>query len=615
MSASACDYRSIRDYAIIGDGHTAALVSVDGSVDWCCWPQFDSPAVFCRLLDATKGGWFRVGPAGRHSSLRSYSGLTNVLTTTYESDEGTFRVTDFMPIERHPARRKGRDLQPSGRILRRIEGLSGRSRVEVAFRPTMDYGRAPAQFELHPLGVVARANREVLSLSCPAQFHIDEGGVARAEIEIAQGERTSIALLYDAEAPAAERAAKRLEADLKTTLHFWEKWLGSCIYEGPYADAVHRSALALKLLIFSPTGALIAAPTTSLPEEIGGGRNWDYRFTWLRDSALTLHALETIGYYDEAINFFEWLESLNLHNRGKLQIMYTIDGDADLPERDLNHLDGYCGSRPVRIGNAASNHVQLDIYGEVLDAAYISFRRMGRHLRQETWAMLRELANQAANRWQEDDRGIWEWRGDPRPFLHSKVMCWTTLDRAIRLATTFHLAADLNFWERQAVEIRRAILERGFNPEIGAFTQAFGSSTLDSSALAIPRVGFLPADDPRVISTVDKVRDQLSDNGLLYRYLNDDGLPGREGAFTLCTFWLVDALAGQGRISRAREVFERVVRHANDVGLLSEEIDPSSGQLLGNYPQGFTHLGLIRSAANIGAAEAVSRGARARHGV
>ncbi|MET0625024.1 MAG: glycoside hydrolase family 15 protein [Pyrinomonadaceae bacterium] len=601
-------YRPIRDYALIGDAHTAALVATDGSIDWCCWPHFDSPAVFCRLLDAARGGFFQVRPAREFKATRSYHGPTAVLATTFETDEGRVRLTDFMPVERLSRDgRRGEDIGSSRSVLRLIEGLGGSLEVEVGFRPTFDYARARADIALGEGGAVARSGGEALVLSCPAALRLDDSGAARGRFRVSRGERVWLSLSYH-DAAAHEDLKPRPadgEQQLKQTLEYWERWWCDCRYEGPYRDLVRRSALTLKLLTFEPTGALVAAPTTSLPEELGGVRNWDYRYTWLRDSSLTIYALQLLGYHEEAADFFGWLDRLCITCRDhRLQIMYTIDGGSHLPETTLDHLEGYRGSRPVRIGNAAFGQKQLDVYGEVLDAAHLYHERTRQPVRPDWWDELSFMADETVRQWRDPDYGIWEVRGGPRHFLHSKLMCWVALDRAVRLAASLKENHDASRWAAARDRVRRAILEEGYDAEAGAFTQAFGEKALDASALTIPLTGFLPATDPRVRSTVERIRERLTSGGLVHRYLNEDGLPGGEATFAMCSFWLADNFALQGRRDEARELFERVAGYASDTGLFAEEIDASSGELLGNYPQGFTHLALIRSALHIAKCEA-----------
>lgn len=600
-------YRPIRDYALIGDAHTAALVSTDGSVDWCCWPRFDSPAVFCRLLDAGKGGWFQIRPAGGYEVSRRYAGPTAVLETTFKADGGRFRLTDFMPVERLTESHRGEDIGAGYGILRLLEGLAGSVEVELAFRPTFDCALAQTRIDVREGGAVAHAGRESLTLSCPCPLALDAEGVARGRLRLEEGQRVWVTLCYRDDASAGDAPPPRPDCDalLERTLKYWSEWWADCRYEGPYRDLVRRSALTLKLLTYEPTGALVAAPTTSLPEEVGGVRNWDYRYTWIRDSALTIYALQLLGYEEEAADFFGWLDKLCITCRGnRLQIMYGIDGESHLPERALEHLEGYRGSRPVRVGNAAFGQKQLDVYGEVLDAAHLYHERTGRPVRAECWDELSFMADETARRWRETDYGIWEVRGGPRHFLHSKLMCWVALDRAARLASQLGAGEDAARWGRTREEIRRAILEEGYDEGVGAFTQSFGSRSLDAATLVIPLTGFLPATDPRVVSTAERIRERLTSNGLVYRYMNEDGLPGGEATFAMCSFWLADNFALQGRCGEARELFERVAGYASDTGLLAEEIDPSSGELLGNYPQGFTHLALIRTALNIAKSEA-----------
>jgi alpha,alpha-trehalase len=598
-------YRPIGDYALIGDAHTAALVSRDGSIDWCCWPRFDSPAVFCRLLDARRGGWFRVGPIGRHSASRAYVDSTNVLTTTFETDSGRFRLTDFMPVERLTEGHRGEDIAAGCRVLRLVEGLAGEPEVEVAFRPTFDFALAETTVAPHEHGALAHAGKEALALCCPAELKPDDAGALRGTLRVRPGERVWLSLVYTDAGPEALKVAPvNYDDELKRTLGYWREWGDACRYEGPYAELVRRSALTLKMLTYEPTGALVAAPTTSLPERVGGVRNWDYRYTWLRDSSLILYALQLLGYEEEATDFFGWLDRLCVTCRGKLQIMYTIDGKSEVTERTLDHLEGYRGSRPVRVGNAAFEQKQLDIYGEVIDAVYLYHERTNRPVRREWWDEVKFMADQTIEGWREPDYGIWEVRGGPRQFLYSKLMCWVALDRAVRLAEQAGMGGDARRWKKAREEVRRAILAEGYDERLGAFTQSLGEPHLDASALVIPLTGFLPARDPRVRSTVERVRERLTADGLVYRYLNEDGLPGDEATFALCSFWLVDNLSMQGRGDEARELFERIVGYANDLGLLAEEIDPATGELLGNYPQGFSHLALIRSALNISKCEA-----------
>ena len=540
------------------------------------------------------------------------------------------RVTDFMPVHSRSAdgaSSEGRheDVASAHRILRLVEGLDGEVEMAVEFRPTFDFARGPTEVVPCEWGAYAASAHDSMMFYAPVPLRLDSRGAAVGRRRVRAGERLWFTLDYrsvgaprdlpsdvppgvppSATQPPNVGSFPDPDAELRRTLDYWARWSARCTYEGPYHALVRRSALVLKLLTFQPTGAVVAAPTTSLPEEIGGVRNWDYRFTWLRDASLILYALQSIGYHAEADDFFEWLEALCLRCGGGLQIMYTIDGDPHLPESTLDHLEGYRGSRPVRVGNAAAGQTQLDVYGEVLDAAHLHIEAMRRPLRPETWAVLRYFADRAAARWREPDQGIWEVRGGPRHFLYSKLLCWVALDRALKIAERAELPADLERWRRAREEIRQAILIEGYDARIGAFTQALGESALDASALAIPLVGFLPPTDPRVQSTVERIRERLTSHGLVYRYraeITDDGLPGGEATFALCSFWLVDNLALAGRVSEARTLFERIATNANDVGLLAEEIEPITGELLGNYPQGFTHLALIRAALSIAKAE------------
>jgi GH15 family glucan-1,4-alpha-glucosidase len=609
-------YPAIADYALVGNCHTAALISRWGSVDWYCPGRFDAPAVFCRLLDRRRGGYLALAPAGHFAAERRYRSDTNVLETVFTADGGRVRLTDFMPIYRRTASRVGADVGTSAHLLRLVEGLGGTVEMDLRFRPTFDYARRAARVQVTEDGAVAEVEdgSRYLTLACPGvALTVDDAGGVHGHVRVAAGQRLWVALAHTADAPSA-RAALTLpdcDAALAETLTYWEDWAAACTYAGPYRSAVLRSALVLKLLTYEPSGAIVAAPTTSLPEQVGGVRNWDYRYTWLRDGALILYALMTVGYGAEADDFFHWLHrSCRRGRTTRPRIMYAVDTRLVPRETTLDHLEGYRGSRPVRLGNAASRQRQLDIYGEVLLAAHLHFERRpapeeeerpgdGARLTPDNWALARTFVERAADHWQEPDRGIWEVRGETRDFLYSKLMCWAAVDRGIRLAEDWRLEAPLGHWRRTRDAIRQAILDRGFDAARGAFTQAFGSAALDASALIIPRIGFLPGTDPRVRSTIAAIQEQLTRDGLADRYHAPDGLPGSEASFALCSFWLVDALALGGQLDAAQALFERLVGYANDVGLLSEEVAAESGTLLGNFPQGFTHLALVRAAVNL----------------
>jgi alpha,alpha-trehalase len=617
-------YPPIADYGLIGDCHTAALIARDGSIDWFCPDRFDAPAVFCRMLDADHGGYLKIAPNGSFSVERRYRGDTNVLETTFSNEGGRLRITDLMPVHKRSSDHEGYDVGSSRRILRRLEGVEGEVDLTVEFKPTFDYARAHTRVDTCSSGgAIAQANGQCLTLGAGGLQLEWHGDVLSGRLRVHTGEQHWIVLTHTDNDRDARQALHPTDCEqqLERTVQYWQQWAQRCTYRGAYRDLVVRSALVLKLLTYEPSGAIVAAPTTSLPENIGGERNWDYRYTWLRDSSLILYGLLTIGYGDEAADFTHWLErTVGSDPSRKPQIMYGIDGRRQLPEEIVDTLEGYRESRPVRSGNAAAEQRQLDIFGEVLRAAALHYRRgsdaphegktaqRNQHTgpSEEAWSVLRELVDRAAEHWGQTGNGIWEVRGGPQPFLYGKLMCWAALDSGLRLAEHFGLEAPTQHWECVRDEIRRTILERGYDENIGAFTQAFGSSTLDATALVIPRIGFLPPTDARVRSTVDRIKQHLSKNGLVYRYRTEDGLAGGEGTFTLCSFWLVDALALGGRLDEARSLFERVAGYANDLGLLAEEIDAESGEQLGNFPQGFSHLALIGAAVNLAKA--------ARHG-
>ena len=634
-----CNYQSINSYGVIGDCHSVVLVSPDGAVDWGCLPDFDSPAIFCRLLDAERGGYFQIAPTDKSipGSQRYLSG-SNVLQTRFASTTGEIVLTDFMPVETlsaWPYRGMNnntwtRDDGSCHSIVRSVECTFGELQVTMVLKVSPNYAASPAEITLSPdnMGAVISGGNQHVGVGIVGAYRVSsfsmrvsqEEGEAHPSIivqmTLCEGERILFALGVGRNAQAARRLVevelplRNFDWELAHTLHCWRKWIVGCSYHGPYANLVQRSALTLKMMTYAPTGAIIAAPTTSLPEGLGGERNWDYRFTWLRDATFTLYALNVLGFTEEARAFTHWLQGLSYANGEDLQIMYGIRGERDLTEHELAHLSGYCDSRPVRIGNGAAEQKQLDVFGEVLDCIHLyrrqsSFERYGETLDGPLWAMMRTLVEHVCAHWQEKDSGIWEVRGGIRQFVYSKVMCWVALDRGIRAAQQLNLDADLPRWCLVRDQIRTDILTHGFNTAIGSFTQAYDDAALDASNLLLPLVGFIPPNDPRMRSTVDRIIEQLTDeHGFVYRYQNHDGLRGSEGSFTICSFWLVDNLAMQNRVVEARSLFERLVTYSGRLGLFSEEIDSEQRIALGNYPQAFTHIALINSAMNLQKAEA-----------
>lgn len=584
-------YRALSEYGIIGDMRTAALVSVDGSIDWCCLPRFDSPSVFGRLLDRRRGGFWSVHPSGPFRSSAAYEPGTNILTTRFETAGGDLEVLDFMP-----ALEWDRQLASHHEIHRRLRAVRGPVEVEVRLAPRFDYGRLAPRFDPRRHGLLASdGNGEVLTVAGdrPLDWEVVDGE-ARATLRLEPGERCWLVLRYDDdEVWSPERYES--EKKLLRTRGFWIDWVSGIRYQGRYREQVERSALALKLLFYAPTGAIVAAPTTSLPEEIGGGRNWDYRYSWLRDSTYALFGLYALGKFEELDRYMAYLKKVCRRESEHLQIMYGIGGEMRLPERELPHLEGYRGSRPVRVGNAAVHQFQLDVYGEVMDSVHIWRRRYP--MTEGMWSLCRRLVAEVMANWRRPDLGLWEFRTEPRHFVFSKVMCWVAMDRAIRAAEELDLPADLPAWRRCRKEIRQEVLERGWSAERQAFVQHYDTDRLDAANLLLGAVRFLPHDDPRLLATIDRVVRELGHpSGLLYRYRTEDGLSGGEGAFCMNAFHLSQALALSGRHERAAEVFESVLSYASPLGLLSEEIDPETGELLGNYPQAFSHIGLINAA-------------------
>src|SRR6516165_7337540 len=589
----------IGDYALLSDCRSAALVSRAGSVDWLCFPRFDAPAVFARILDPD-GGHFTSRPAGDFQVSRAYVDQTMALETTFRTATGTAVLTDAMALGRND---RGHDLGAGspGVLLRRLACTDGELEVEVSYAPRPEYGLIHPILEVIPGGVTARGGADRLLLSGSADSRVD-GATATARLGVTAGQTVSFALQHGqmAEPPLAAWDADEIAARLEDTLKGWRSW--SAIhqtYSGPWRDLIHHSGRVLQALTFQPTGAIVAAPTTSLPETVGGERNWDYRYTWVRDACLTMEALWVAACPDEANKFFGFLADAaasQLHRGLDLQIMFGVGGERDLSERELPHLAGWRDSRPVRVGNGAWNQRQLDVYGELLGAAQRLVDQLG-ELDPVTQQFLTAAADTAARRWKEKDQGIWEVRGAPRDFLYSKLMCWVALDRAIALAPRLGAEARVQAWAAARDEIRAAILDHGWSERAGAFTQAFGSEDLDASNLMMAITGFLPGDDPRMKATIDATAARLTDErGLVYRYLAHDGLAGEEGTFLLCTFWLAQAQALAGEADGATATFERAVAAINDVGLLAEEVDAGSGEMIGNFPQAFSHIGLVNAA-------------------
>ncbi|WP_369238641.1 glycoside hydrolase family 15 protein [Streptomyces sp. R21] len=583
-------HRRIEDYALIGDERTAALVGRDGSVDWLCLPRFDSGACFAALLGDKDNGHWRIAPKGAGlCTRRAYRPDTLVLDSEWETDEGAVRVTDLMP-----QRDKASDL------VRVVEGLSGRVTVRSTIRLRFDYGSIVPWMRRANGHRVAIAGPDSVWLRSEPQVHTwgkDFG--THSEFTVAEGEKVAFVLTWH---PSHEPRPPLMDPydALRCSVEEWQEWAARCRYDGPYRDIVVRSLITLKALTYQPTGGIVAAPTTSLPEEFGGVRNWDYRYCWLRDSTLTLGALLSAGYHDEAEAWRDWLLRAVAGDPADLQIMYGIAGERRLPEQELGWLSGFAGSAPVRIGNDAVNQLQLDVYGEVMDSLALA-RESGLSVKPHMWRLQCALMEFLQTAWRQPDEGLWEVRGGRRHFVYSKVMAWVAADRAVRtLEGDPKLRGDLDGWRAMREEVHREVCERGFDVERNTFTQAYGSRELDAALLLIPRVGFLPPDDPRVIGTIDAVREELGHAGFMRRYSSEetvvDGLPGSEGTFLVCSFWLADALHMTGRTKEARELFDRVVGVANDVGLLSEEYDPVSGRQLGNYPQAFSHIGLVNTA-------------------
>lgn len=582
----------IEDYALIGDTKSAALVGRDGSIDWLCLPRFDSAACFAALLGDRSHGRWQIRPADPGYRVeRRYRPGTLVLETEFTTREGVVRLVDLMPVD-----------SPSTDVVRLVEGVTGTVPMEMDLVVRFDYGLSVPWVRRVDDGLSMISGPDAIEFSAGVDLR-GEDLSTKASFNVCAGDRIPFVLTWHS---SLEIPPGRIEpfSAIDATTRWWQQWSDTCSASGEYADEIRSSLITLKALTFSPSGGIVAAPTTSLPEALGGGRNWDYRFCWLRDATFTLQAMLGAGYESEAIAWRDWLLRAAAGDPSQLQIMYGIAGERRLPELEVSWLPGYENSSPVRVGNEAASQLQLDVYGELLDSFYQA-RRSGIPPEEEAWKVETVLLEWLESNWRQPDSGLWEMRGDPRQLVHSKVMCWVAFDRAIKSVDRFeHLSGPARRWEQVRDEIRAEVLEKGWDEERGTFTQSYGSRELDASLLLIPLVGFLDARDPRSLGTIAAIRRELTEDGFVARYptaegASVDGLSGREGAFLLCTFWLADALAMAGEVAEAREIFERLVALRNDVGLLSEEYDPGTGRMLGNFPQAFSHVGLVSTALNL----------------
>jgi alpha,alpha-trehalase len=589
----------IAEHTLISDCHSAALVTREGSIDWLCCPRFDKPSIFGRLLDDEAGHW-SIRPAGDATVSRRYVPDTMVLETTWQTSTGTVVVIDALAVGRNE-RGHALGADSPGALVRRATCIEGRVELELEYSPRPEYGLIFPMLSSKEGGIAGRGGADILFLSSPFEAEID-GSDARARFFLGEGESAGFALQHrnSWEETLMLWTQEEITRCIDDTTEAWRTWSSlHQNYDGPWRDLVHQSGRVLQALTFQPTGAIIAAATTSLPEDVGGERNWDYRYSWVRDSSLTLEALWIAACPDEATDFFAYMAGASAEQLGRgsdLQIMFGVGGEHDLSERELDHLTGWRNSRPVRVGNGAWKQRQIDVYGELLNAAY-RLSDQWTELDAPTRRFLVAVADAAAARWEETDEGIWEVRGGRQHFLYSKLMCWVALDRAIYLADRLDASDKVDEWSKKREEIKDAILQRGWSDKAQAFTQSFGSEELDASNLMMPIMGFLPADDPRMLATIQATEERLTDDhGLVFRYRAHDGLQGEEGTFLLCTFWLAQAQALAGQAEKAKATFEKAISFANDVGLLAEEVDPDTKELLGNFPQAFSHIGLVNAA-------------------
>ena len=588
-------YLPIEDHGVIGDLHTAALVGTDGTVDWLCMPAFDSPSVFCSILDDEKGGHFSLHPVEYIRSQQLYLPDTNVLLTRFLASDGMAEVLDFMPILN--------DEQDRHRLVRHARVIRGEMTFDAECRPAFDYARKEHSVSFGKGGAAFCSDDVSLGLSTDIRFEEGSKKSAQSRFTLGEGETATFVLgeIGKDEGPGEILTDRGFEELLRSTVDYWRRWMSQCTYQGKWGEAVRRSALALKLMVYDPTGALVAAPTMGLPEKIGGERNWDYRYTWLRDSAFALYALISIGFEEEAGKFMSWLTKRCQEAEGQLQPLYGLDGSPKIEETTLEHLSGYRNSNPVRLGNAAYGQFQLDLYGAVMDAAYL-YNKWGAPLDYDLWHNLRKIMDWLSENWRQPDEGIWEVRGGRQQFVSSKVMSWVALERAVRIARQRGLPSGDGNWIRERDEIYEEIMEKGWNPERESFVQHYGADALDASLFLMPLVKFVGPTDPRWISTLDSIQRELTYDTLVERYSVDeaasDGLEGSEGSFSLCSFWYVECLSNAGRTEEARLALEKMFSYANHLGLYAEEIG-HSGEALGNFPQAFTHLSLISAAIHL----------------
>ncbi len=594
--ASRSDYLAVSEHGLIGDLHTVALVGTNGTIDWHCSPSFDAPSVFGSILDADGGGCFELAAAVPAKTRQFYLPDTNVLITRFSAEDGVGEIQDFMPVGGAAETRRHR-------LIRRVVCVRGAMPFRARIAPRFGYGTDPHTLTETEAGVVFTAASLTVGVSATVPVEHD-GRDVRAGFQLAEGE-SAVFALDEVSGGAVPRPCSGEEAEelLAATVGFWRNWLSASRYRGRWREVVHRSALTLKLLTYAPTGAIVAAPTTSLPEQIGGERNWDYRYVWIRDAAFCVYALLRLGFTSEADAFVQFLRhatTSQLSASGPMQVMYGIDGRTELPERELRHLAGYRGSVPVRIGNAAARQLQLDIYGELMDSVYL-YDRWHQPISSAHWDTITTRADWLCDHWDQPDEGIWETRGGPRKFLYSQLMCWVAMERAIRLATRRGLPADLERWRKARDTIYRRIMDRGWSPKLKAFAQYEGGDVLDAAVLLMPLVKFISPTDPKWLSTLDALTASLVSDSLVYRYdpqASTDGVRGEEGTFSACSFWYVEALTRAGRLDEARLAFEKMLTYANHLGMYAEQIS-RTGEQQGNFPQALTHLALISAAFNL----------------